>query len=81
MTSVHALFIVLLFNFGRWNIRDAVENGLKDDIVTYAVKFFEVILEFCRKITTPDKYYSKVHVIIDLEGFGFYQLASRQGKP
>ena len=71
---------MILIKFGQWDIRKAVEAGLRNEFVAYITRLFELALEIAKDLTTPDKYVTQGVLVVDFEGFEFRQIMSKEGK-
>jgi len=70
---------ILLVKFGKWNIREAVENGEKDQFLRYAYQMTDRSVDTLKKIVHKTKgSVTQVIIIFDLKGYSFRQLMHRQ---
>jgi hypothetical protein len=70
---------VLTVPFGRWKIKEAVEEGLREKFIRYAIQMTERNVQSLRKaVETSNGAVNQVIIIFDLSGYSFRQLMSRQ---
>lgn len=70
---------ILVVPFGKWNIREAVEQGLREKFIRYVIQMTEInLLRLRSAIERSNGETNQVVIIFDLTGYSFKQIMDRQ---
>jgi len=73
--------LVLIVPFGRWRIREAVENGERESFLRHAIQMTERNQERLKTaLESSSGNINSVIIIFDLKEYTFRQLMHRQSK-
>ncbi|CAG7721233.1 unnamed protein product [Allacma fusca] len=70
-------YLVVAAQVGKWDIRSAVDTGMKDEFIWFVIQWIERATDICAQLTTEEKFYSAVSLILDLAGLQYRQVASK----
>lgn len=74
------LFPVYLLEYGKWDVRKAIEDGHEQELKLYIQQMLKRTADGMQIRSTPDQPVTQLNVITDMEGYGARQATYPKGE-